>query len=66
MELKKLYKIRVKTLEGRIITFTKVKGYAIKDGLISFVDSFNGNHKQFAVSNCEIEPEVEDKNVTRT
>ncbi len=59
MESKKIYKVRVKTLEGRILTFNKVSGYVIVDGLISFTDSYTGKHKQFAVSNCEIEPEVE-------
>ena len=60
---KKLYKIRVKTLEGRILKFTNVKSYKAEEGLIHFTDSMTGKPKTFSASVCEIEevPVEEDK-----
>lgn len=49
------YRIRAKTLREGILTFTHVKGYEIKDGLVLFVDVKTGRNKRFAVANCEIE-----------
>ena len=52
-----MYKIRVKSIEGSILTFTKVKEYSTQDGLIEFIDSFNGKTKIFSTLQCEIEEE---------
>ena len=51
----KLYKIKVKSMEGNILTYNKVKSYEIKDGLLLFIDSKNNNIKAFPVINCEID-----------
>ena len=51
------YKIRVKTLEGRILTFHNVKSYKASDGLIAFKDNKTKLDKIFSSSLCEIEPE---------
>ena len=56
----KKYKINVKTLRGPVITFTNVDGYTVVDGQVHFVDSKLKVDKIFAVSNCEIEPEVQE------
>ena len=57
MEKKILFKIRVKTLEGRLLTFHNVSGYSNDNGLIEFIDSMNGSKKIFSAVNCEIEEE---------
>ena len=57
MEKKILYRIRIKTLEGRILTYNHVKDYINWDGLISFNDAKNGALKIFSSANCEIEEE---------
>ena len=51
------YKIRVKTLEGRILTFHNVKSYIASDGLINFTDNKTKLPKIFSSALCEIEPE---------
>lgn len=50
-----LFKVKVKTLEGRILTFTKVKGYTLDGGMISFTDSLKKEVKTFSTSQCEIQ-----------
>ena len=57
MGQKILFKIRVKTLEGRLLTFHNVSEYSNDNGLIEFVDSMNGSKKIFSANNCEIEVE---------
>jgi len=59
MEQKKLFKIRVKTLEGRLLTFHNVTEYSNDNGLLEFIDSKNGSKKIFSANNCEIEVENE-------
>lgn len=49
----KRFKIAVKTINERIITFT-VSEYESKDGRILFVDEFTGTPKDFDGRNCEI------------
>lgn len=51
------YKIRVKTLENRILTFHNVENYWNYEGLIKFYDSKTGELKIFSSLNCEIEAE---------
>ena len=48
------YKILVKTLQSRILTYT-VEDYTISNGYIGFTDRVTGIFKKFAVSNTEIE-----------
>ncbi len=50
------FKIRVKTLEGRILTYNKVKEYSVSEGLIEFIDNKTGDKKIYPSSSCEIEP----------
>jgi hypothetical protein len=59
MEKNLKYKIRVKTLEGRLLTFHNVEQFHNNYGLISFIDSKTGETKNFSSSNCEIEEERE-------
>ena len=59
MENTKNYRIRVKTLEGRILTYHNVKEYFNTFGMISFIDDKTKELKLFSSANCEIE---EDKN----
>jgi hypothetical protein len=51
------YKIRIKAVDGNVLTFKGVSEYKIEDGIITFTDSFNGRTKRFAVANSEIEEE---------
>lgn len=55
------YKIRVKTLENNILTFSNVKSYKLDNGMIRFIDSKKGVLKIFSTQQCEIEPEEGDK-----
>ena len=55
-----LYKIRVKTLEGNILTFRNVNSYINEDGLIKFIDSKTGIPKVFSSLNVEIEVQEAD------
>lgn len=55
-------KIKVKTLENKILTFNNVVEHCVKDGFLVFTDSLNGKQKIFPVNNCEIDPEVEVSN----
>ena len=57
MESKIKYKIRVKTLENRILTFHNVDSYSNDGGLIIFKDSKTNDVKIFSSANCEIEEE---------
>ena len=50
------YKIRVKTLEGQILTFTNVSEYSADEGLIHFKDSKTARNLTFSASAVEIEP----------
>lgn len=51
------YKISVKTLQGRILTFT-VDSYTISEGgFVEFVDKKYNIKKRFHCSNCEINEE---------
>jgi len=59
MEKKFKYKIRVKTLDGRLLTYHNVEQYHNNYGLISFIDSKTNESKNFSASNCEIEEEKE-------
>ena len=49
------YKIRVKTLEGEILTFHNVNEYKIEDGILIFTDNRKNILKRFSVTNSEIE-----------
>ncbi|HKL12457.1 MAG TPA: hypothetical protein VJ907_02505 [Halanaerobiales bacterium] len=49
----KKYKIVVKTLQGKIITFT-VSKYSNVDGRIIFTDEYTNIPKNFDGRNCEI------------
>ncbi len=51
------FKIRVKTLEGEILTFHNVRSYSTNGGLVEFVDSKTDKKKVFSASACEIEKE---------
>jgi len=48
------YKIIVKTLQGRILTYS-VDSYQVIDGFVNFTDILNNKEKFFHSSNCEIE-----------
>lgn len=52
------YRIRVKALNNKILSFKNVTHYKAEHGLIYFTDSITKKPKTFAVSNCEIEEEV--------
>ena len=54
-----LFKIKVKTLEGNILTYRKVKSYELKEGMIHFTDSKTDEAKIFSTSQCEIQEEDE-------
>ena len=54
----KLHKIKVRSIEGVLLTFTQVKDYTLKGGLIEFVDSKTGEVKTFSTSQCEIQEET--------
>ena len=47
------YKIIVKTLQDRILTFT-VSSYTTKDGFVTFTDERTGDTKTFDGRNVEI------------
>ena len=53
------YRIRAKTLEGRILTYHHVKEYTAKEGLISFIDNKTKKTRIYPASSVEIEPEYE-------
>jgi len=49
-------KIHIKTVSGKVLTFTDVEGYEILEGgFIKFIDTFNGKTKIFHAVNSEIE-----------
>ena len=50
-----MYNIHVKTLQGKILTFTKVSSYKHIDGMIEFKDHKTSAIKRFSPINCEIE-----------
>lgn len=52
------YKIRVKTLDDKILTFHGVKEYISRDGFIRFIDEKTGLLKVFSTSACEIESDI--------
>lgn len=54
MKDEKQYKIIVRTLSGRFLTYT-VNNYELKDGAVLFTDRVTGEQKVFAISNCEIQ-----------
>ena len=48
------YKIIVKTLQDKVLTFT-VSKYAIIEGdFVQFIDEYTGREKRFHSSRCEI------------
>ena len=49
----KKYKIIVKTLQGKILTFT-VSEYTSIEGRIRFIDEYTNTPKDFDGRNCEI------------
>lgn len=51
------FRIRVKSLDGQILTFHSVASYSVIDGFIHFIDSKTGKEKIFSVSNTEISKE---------
>ena len=53
------YRIMVKTLNNNLLMFRHVDVYKIVDGYVTFLDSKTGEYKMFAVSNTEIEREVD-------
>ena len=55
--IKGSFKIKVKTLEGNILTFRKVKEYVLDSGMIQFTDSKFKTLKKFSTSQCEIQEE---------
>ena len=55
------FRIRVKTLEGRILTYHRVKKYSTENGFIQFIDEKTRHKKIYPVSNCEIEIQEEVK-----
>ena len=57
MKDEKQYKIIVRTLAGRFLTYT-VTSYELKDGAVLFIDRMTGEQKVFAISNCEIQEVV--------
>jgi hypothetical protein len=53
------YKIQVKTIQGRLLTFT-VNEYTVDDGgFVCFTDKVTNKPKKFHGSNCEIEANYE-------
>jgi hypothetical protein len=54
----KKYKIRVKTLESRILTFNNVVDFVVKDGMGYFTDSKENIKLVFPLSSIEMQ-EVE-------
>ena len=54
-----MYIIKIKTLEGNILKFTKVKKYSMEGNLIVFTDSMTNKIKRFSTLQCEIEEELE-------
>jgi len=48
-----IYKISVKTLQDKILTFS-TDNYGIEDGFVVWKDSRTGQVKRFHSSNCEI------------
>lgn len=60
MRLRLKYKITVKTLQDRFLTY-KVHNYETENGFIRFTDRITGKEKMFAIQNVEIEP-MEDDN----
>jgi len=51
------YQIRVISVDGNLLKFTKVKSYISSDGLIKFIDSFTGLEKAYPISKTQIEEE---------
>ncbi len=51
------FKIRVKSLDGPILTFHNVKSYTASHGLIEFIDNKTKLSKIFSAAQCEIERE---------
>ncbi len=56
--MEKKFKIRVKSLDGPILTFHNVKSYIASHGLIEFIDDKTKVKKIFSSMQCEIEPET--------
>jgi hypothetical protein len=50
-----VYTIKVKTIEGNVLKFTKVDSYDFEGNLIVFKDSMTGKTKRFSSSSCEVE-----------
>lgn len=54
-----IYKIHVKTIQDRSLTFT-VNSYEVdSDGFVCFTDRYTNKLKKFFSSNCEIEEVAE-------
>lgn len=57
MNEEKKYKIIVRTLADRFLTYT-VTDYELKDGAVIFIDKVTNSKKVFAIANCEIQEVV--------
>ena len=57
-----MFLIRVKTLEGEVITFHKIESYEVIDGFLTFQDPKTLRLQRFAFSNCEIKDWIENWN----
>jgi len=51
------YKIRIKTLNGDVLTFRGVEFYDLEEGMIIFTDKRTSKIKRFSISNSEVEDE---------
>ena len=51
------FRIRIKALDGSILTYKNVDSYEIDEGIIIFTNSVDGSIKRFSTSNAEIEEE---------
>ncbi len=51
------FRIRIKALDGSILTYKNVDSYDIEEGIIIFANSVDGAIKRFSTSNAEIEEE---------
>lgn len=54
-----MYRINIKTVSNKILTFRNVESYEVVDNFLTFTDSRTKQIKRFSTSNCEIEEERE-------
>ena len=52
--MKKLYRINIKTLDGKLLFFTTESYEIINRVFVKFFDEVKDQYKMFHVSNCEI------------